>query len=274
VGGGSGMNRMRGWAAIAVGLALWASTSRGQRVAGPAQPRDTGATLSKIFGAHAAFAATVEISINDVSGKLIHRMEASQTMLDGKLRTDTGFAKGQAGAEAPGPVTEMGMGRATTLFLPSERTTYMIYPGLKAYATLNLEQGTNAAAQVETKVERKELGKEPAMGHPCTKYKVIVTDAQGPQLSIVWEADDLKNFPVKVQMATDEGTTITMQFKDIKFERPDPALFVPPSDYRKYGSVRQMQMEATHKMMGEMPGHGGAHGMPTGHPDVHGGTGE
>ena len=87
-------------------------------------------------------------------------------------------------------------------------------------------------------------------GHPCVKNKVIVTDDQGQKHEMtVWNATDLKKFPVKIE--TDEnGRNTTMTFQNIKMTKPDAAMFEPPASYKKYTNQRDMMQQEVMKRMG------------------------
>ena len=48
----------------------------------------------------------------------------------------------------------------------------------------------------------------------------------------VWEAQDLKNFPIKIEMQTSRGP-VTMEYKDVSFSDPDASLFSHPDNCRQ-----------------------------------------
>jgi hypothetical protein len=109
-------------------------------------------------------------------------------------------------------------------------------------------------------MESTELGKESVDGHACVKNKVTVTDKAGKaHESTVWNATDLKNFPVKIT-TSEAGAATTMLFKAVKLEKPDPAQFEPPAGFKKYDSLMALMQQ---EMMSRM---GGARGMPPGQP--------
>jgi hypothetical protein len=75
------------------------------------------------------------------------------------------------------------------------------------------------------------------LDHPCVKNKIVVTDDKGKKNeSIVWNATDLKSFPVKIE-TTDDGTKLTMIFKDVKLTKPDATLFEVPKDMQRMGGA-------------------------------------
>jgi hypothetical protein len=104
---------------------------------------------------------------------------------------------------------------------------------------------------VDSEIEITELGKETVDGHSCVKNKAVVTDQQGVKHEFtVWNATDLKNFPVKVEM--NEQGSATMTFRGINFSKPDANLFVPPTRYTKYGSIQEMMQAVMMKNIGGM----------------------
>ena len=70
----------------------------------------------------------------------------------------------------------------------------------------------------------------------------------------VWNATDLKKFPVKIE-TTEQGQAVTMLFKDVKLSKPEANLFDPPSDLKYYSMMSLMQQEMMKRM-------GGGMGMP------------
>jgi hypothetical protein len=97
-------------------------------------------------------------------------------------------------------------------------------------------------------------------GHACVKNNVVVTDKDGTiHESTVWNATDLKNFPVKIEQ-TVQGNATTMTFKNVSFAKPGASVFDPPADFKKYDSLQQMMQQEMMKRMG-----GGMGMPPTGH---------
>jgi hypothetical protein len=124
--------------------------------------------------------------------------------------------------------------------LPDKKLTCQVYPGLKAY----LEMAQPAVVQSKLKVEKQELGKETIDGHPCVKNKVIVTDESGKKSeAFSWNATDLKDFPIQVEISEQQGMTAVMRFKDIKLAKPDAKLFEAPAGFKKYTSQQEMQAD-------------------------------
>jgi len=158
----------------------------------------------------------------------------------------------------------MGMDQVVTIALPDKKIAWMIYPGLQSYAAVQLSDADSAFTNGDFKVETTEIGKDTVNGHPCVKNKYVVTDDKGVKHeSTVWNATDLKKFPVKIETA-EHGDNISMLFKDISLAKPAASQFEVPADFKKYDNMQQMMQEQMMKRMGG--GMGGGMGMPPTHP--------
>ncbi|HSY74957.1 MAG TPA: DUF4412 domain-containing protein, partial [Dongiaceae bacterium] len=128
----------------------------------------------------------------------------------------------------------------------------------QSYVENHLSDTQTAATTNDFKTESTEIGKETIDGHPCVENKVVITDKDGNKHeSTVWNATDLKNFPVKIKTGTQGGNTI-MSFKNISLAKPDASLFEVPSGYTSYDSMQSMMQTEMMKKMG------GGMGMPFG----------
>ena len=216
--------------------------------------------LAKLFGKNSAFSADASMTVNETSGKVMQGMQMSFAMLDGKVRTEIDMTKmgGTLPPEALAHMKQMGMGRTVTIFLPTKNVMYMIYPGMKSYCEITPPNTTAATtAGKELKLEKTTLGHETIDGHDCTKVKVTGTEENGRTFEwLMWQAADLKEFPVKIEMTAEKGTMVTILYHNINQNKPDATLFVPPSDFTRYGSMQEMMMGAMGAGRG-MPSRGG-----------------
>ena len=225
----------------------------------PGAPQFDGA-LRKVFGDNTAFTATLESRITPKSGDMI--------TLPGKIAFDAGKARFEMNlseakglpipADAAAHMKAMGLDQITTISLPENKFLYLIYPGLQSYMEHPLPDALTGTNQ-NFKVATTELGKETVDGHPCVENKVLVSDGNGATNEFtVWNATDLKNFPVKI-ITTKQETDITMSFKDVSLGKPAASSFVPPAGYTRYDDMQtMMQTEMIKKM-------GGGLGLPAGH---------
>jgi outer membrane lipoprotein-sorting protein len=143
--------------------------------------------------------------------------------------------------QAAARMKQMGMSKVTMIIRGDKGFSYMVYPDMKAYTEMTGREKYKAASEYKADVTK--LGEETVDGHDCVKNKVVVTDPTGPtRESTVWNATDLKKFPVKIQMTSEKGNVTVVLFKDVKLEKPDDAQFDPPSDFKKYDDMMSLMM--------------------------------
>ncbi len=253
--------------ALILGFALTTAHAqpglRSRGAGGPPSGPQFGGDLGKIFGEHKAFSANLEFHMN--SGKAADEvtMPGKLAYLDGKSRFEmdmTEMKSAQMPAGAAAQMKQMGMDKTIAIGRPDKKITLLVYPGMQGYVETPIRDADATKPESDFTVEITKLGKETVNGHDCVKNKVVSTDKQGKtHESIVWNATDLKNFPVKIE-TTEEGSTVTMLFKDVKFAKPEAAQFEPPADFTKHDSMMTMMRQQMMKQMGD-----GAV-MPPGHP--------
>jgi hypothetical protein len=84
------------------------------------------------------------------------------------------------------------------------------------------------------KVERlpsDEKEKETIDGHVCKIERATFASKEDRPIVVkmkLWEAEDLKGFPVKIEI-TSSTRTITVTYKDVNLDPPDPSLFKLPA---------------------------------------------
>jgi hypothetical protein len=207
------------------------------------------ATMLKMFGDTKTFTAQANARLLDGNQKEISAIPMTMSMRDNKLRTEMDMSQVKGGSippEAAGMLKQVGMDRMVTLVRPDKKATIMLYPGLQSYAEVPFTEEEAS----EAKVESTALGTETIDGHPCRKTKLTSSDAKGgKQEAIVWQATDLKNFPIQMQMAQ-RGNTLLVKFQSPKLEAPDASLFEVPTGYTKYPSLQALMQAAMMKMLG------------------------
>ena len=228
---------------------------------GPPQGPKFDAAMAKLFGDNSAFSANLEFQMT-AEGKPM-TMPGKMAYLDGKSRFEVNMTDMKGGNAPPPEAMEhmkaMGMDTRVTVSRPDKKATFMIFPGMQAYAETPMKEADSDTTAEKSKIETTELGKETVDGHPCVKTKVVVTDDNGKSHEFtVWNATDLKKFPVKIDTG-DGGHAVTMLFKDVKLSKPEASLFDPPADFQHYDSVPSMMQQEMMKRMG------GGMGMPPMH---------
>jgi hypothetical protein len=223
-----------------------------------------GGSMIKLFGDNQAFSADLEIHAGAAGGDMA-TMPGKMAFDSGKSRFEMNVSDakgGQIPPDAAAHMKEMGMDKTVMISRPDEKMAYLIYPDLSSYATLPLDDPEATKPVSAFKMQTTELGKETVDGHPCVKNKAVVTDESGKtHESTLWNATDLKTFPVKMEM-TEQGQTVTLLFKNVKIAKPDAVGFSVPTKFQKYDSLMALMQ---HEMAKRMGGAGGG-GMPPGHP--------
>jgi hypothetical protein len=197
-------------------------------------------TMAKIFGISTSASAKAQFTINDASSGDSMQMEMVMSMLDGKTRMELDMTQVKSSKIPPNATIQMkrmGMDKMVIISLPQKKESLMIYPSMHAYAEMSTEQAQAAAQPNENmKIDKTSLGKESIDGHDCEKNKVVMTNDKGEHHeATVWNASDLKDFPLQMQIA-ENGSTVTIRFREVKLEKPDASLFDAPADFTKYDS--------------------------------------
>jgi hypothetical protein len=135
----------------------------------------------------------------------------------------------------------------STLYLPATGKIYNLttYPdGSHQCVVMRPDQERMMPSPLEllngTKVKRTPAGTEVVEGYTCKVENVVVTRADGKTIeSKVWEAEDLKGVPVKIESQL-PPRKLTAVYRDIVLGTPDKALFTPPdkcTPFEKMGQV-------------------------------------
>lgn len=209
------------------------------------------AAMARLFGNNTAFTATATARLMDDQKKETMTMPMSYAVLDGKMRSEIDMTQvkskdmeGDAGAA----LKQMGMDKMVSIVRPDKKLVIVAYPTLRAYAETPIPKNQGTTGDQDYKIESTKIGTETIDGHPCTKNKVTITGRNNEkQEAIVWNATDLKDFPVKMEMRQGGGTMV-MTYSNVKFEKPDPKLFEPPAGFEKHDSVEKLLQSAMMKM--------------------------
>jgi outer membrane lipoprotein-sorting protein len=229
----------------------------GQGMRGAQGDRASG-RLARMLGKTTSFTATAQSTTLESSGTETIT-EMGYAVRDGMVRIETDLTKTKTMRKGK-PVKKrndemegmagMGLDKQVTLILPDRQAMFLVYPGMKAYCDMP------KAAAADSKTEWTEQGRETIDGHPCIKYLVTTTKADGTkEESTSWKATDLQNFIIQTVSVSDNGTT-TLKFSNIKLDKPAAALFELPPDFKRYGSIQEMMMGSMQQMMPKMGGTG------------------
>jgi outer membrane lipoprotein-sorting protein len=208
--------------------------------------------MDKLFGDNQTFSATLQMQMDNGGNPIA--MSGKMSFDKGSSRFEMNLSDMKGGSIPPDAAAQlktMGLDRMVSITQSDKKVVYVIYPDAQSYSEMTPATSDAGATNADSKIEITQLGNETIDGHACAKNKAVVTDKQGAKHAFtVWNATDLKNFPVKIQM--NEQGSATMTFKDIGFSKPDASLFVPPTGYTKYDSMPEMMQAVMMKKMGGM----------------------
>jgi hypothetical protein len=221
------------------------------RPSGPPPGPGLSGSTAKLFGDNSTFSANLEMQTS--TGTENMTMPGRIFFDNGKSRFEMDTAELKGGKMSPQAAAQMksiGMDKMIMISRPDKKVGYQVYPSMQAYVENALPDRESSGTSEDFKIEVTELGKETIEGHPCIKNKTIVTDKDGAKHeSLVWNATDLKKFPIKIEH-TEDTTKVTMLFRDVSLSKPAADLFDPPIGATKYDSMQSMMQEVMMKRFG------------------------
>ena len=86
------------------------------------------------------------------------------------------------------------------------------------------------------KIDRIRLKEDRTDNHPTVLYLVVRSMKTGEKTvardySMVWEATDLGNIPIRIVYPMSDFSTIIVDYRNATMEKLDPSLFLPPPDF-------------------------------------------
>jgi hypothetical protein len=192
------------------------------------------AAFVKLFAPATAFTARAETQVFDATQKETVRMPIEWAALDGKVRLELNLEQMTSKEMTPATLANLkqaGMSRIISVFRPDKQCSYVIYPGVQSYLNIPLAKGEAEALQKGLKLEKTPLGNETIDGHACVKNKVVVRGEKGAVLqAVTWNAADLKDFPVQIEMK-EKQDTVRIRFSQVRLVRADSKQFELPTNY-------------------------------------------
>lgn len=142
-------------------------------------------------------------------------------------------------------------GAMSTLYVPSSSKVYNFttYPdNSHQCVVMRPDQAKMMPSPLEllegVSVKRTPAGTEVVEGHPCNVENVVVTRPGGEKIeSKVWEAQDLKGIPVKIESHIGD-IALSAVYRDISVGAPDHQLFTIPekcTPFEKMGQVAEQK---------------------------------
>ena len=212
------------------------------------------AALSKLFGEHTAFTAKSDVRVYDKNQKETTSVAMTFACLDQKCRVEIDISQMKSKdlpAGAMAAIKQMGMDRLVTIVRPEKKARYLVFPGLQSYVNTPLTPEETDAFAKKPKFEKAAIGKETLDGHACVKNKVTATNDKGDNTEFtVWNATDMKEFPVQI-MTKEKDDTVIIRYKDVQLAKPDAKQFDVPAGFKEYHDYLALTQAATMKMMNE-----------------------
>ena len=142
----------------------------------------------------------------------------------------------------------------STLYMPSKSRVYnlMTYPDHSHQCVaMKPEQAKMLPSPLEllegSDMKRTAAGTEVVEGHSCKVETVAVKRPDGKTIeSKVWEAQDLKGIPIKIESHIGE-LTLSAVYRDISMETPDQNLFTVPDKCTPFEKMWQVAEQKTIK---------------------------
>jgi len=215
--------------------------------------------MLKLFGEHKAFSADLQFRVTQSGQGEPMTLPGKIAVEEGKTRFEMNLieAKGSGIPEnAAAQLKQFGMETMVIISLPEKKVSCMVYPGLKAYVELPLDNEDAGKTDDDFTIEITEAGRETIDGHECIKNKVTVKEKDGTtKEATTWNATDLQKFPIKIE-TTEDGNLVGLLFKNVELAKPGASEFEPPTGYTKYDDMMSMMQGAMLKNMGGagMPG--------------------
>jgi hypothetical protein len=221
--------------------------------------------LTKLFGAHNAFTAKLDMRVYNKDQKETASVPMAFAKLDDKIRLDLDITqvKNDSMPASSGAALKMvNMDRIVVMVRPDQNLRYVIFPGIQSCLNNPLSAEEVASLGKKVKLETTAQGKETIDGQPCVKNKVVSTDEKGNQTEYtVWNATALKDFPVQI-MTKEKTDTVIMRYKDVKFVKPDTKQFEKPADFTEYADAKDMMTAVMMKLATEAGGTPTTPGVP------------
>ena len=231
---------------LAISISAWGQLPGGSQTG-------VNAAMLKLFEDFTSFTSKADLRVQDKQTKEPMSMLVDFSMLDGQVRMDldmTTIRSKQLPPQTLASLKAAGLEKVVTVLRPQKKSAIIAYPSARGYVEMPLSPEESADMARTYKIEKTKLGRETVGGQACDKTKVVLTADNGEkQEATVWYAPGLKNFPVQMQM-DQRQMTVLMQYRDVRFARPDPKQFEAPTGFTKHASNEQLMQSAMMKALG------------------------
>ena len=131
------------------------------------------------------------------------------------------------------------MSRMTMLNRGDKKTGYTLYPNVQKYI-VHTEMDDRVGEK--PKVEKTKVGSETIDGHPCDKYKVVISyKNEKPQEGFIWNARDLVWMTIRSEVEN-KDFKITTDLKNIVLKSSPASVFEIPQGYTQAKDFMELMM--------------------------------
>ena len=131
------------------------------------------------------------------------------------------------------------MSRMTMLNRGDKKTGYTLYPNVQKFI---VHTDTEDPQGEKPKVEKTKVGTETIDGHPCDKFKVVITyKSEKPQEGFIWNAKDLGGMTIKSEVEN-KDFKMTTELKKIVLKSSPASVFEIPQGYTEAKSFIDVVM--------------------------------
>jgi hypothetical protein len=251
---------------VAISLGLMARSIALAQLASDS-PVGISAGFAKLFGNSPGFSATADAQVLDARKQEALRTPMRFQFLPGKMRMDIDLTQARGKSVTPIVVNsykQAGLDRVASIFRLDKKNVYLIFSGVRSYVRTDMTPAEAEAAEKNLQVQRALLSTETLDGHSCTKNKTVVRNPKGGVLleAITWNATDLKDFPIQIQVQSIDKTTI-LHFTQIDMTRPKANEFEPPAGYTRYSTPDALVIAVADKQSAQQQTNGPAQKPPT-----------
>lgn len=97
-------------------------------------------------------------------------------------------------------------------------------------------EGLYSPNNPNVRIDRIRLKEDRTDNHPTVLYLVVRSMKTGEKTvardySMVWEATDLGNIPIKIVYPMSDFSTVIVEYRNASMDKLDPSLFLPPPDF-------------------------------------------
>jgi hypothetical protein len=210
------------------------------------------AAFEKITSTHRVFQATLQTKLLDAAtGKELMVMASSIAGSKEADRNETDLSQARFAGVSASDMSALklaGMHRVIQISRHDLKKRWTVYPLVGAWVELPITNDVRAAAAEMKSVAVGTPSRENLDKHPCERLEQSLTTPAGKKVhAIVWRAQDLSNFPIRVELKA--GTQMLhAQQSAIRLEAASSSAFAVPSGYQRMRDGNELTAFALKKM--------------------------